>query len=428
MQRALDFLLAKVSTQAIPDVEPDVRAALRLGAYQLLIGIPAHAAVGETVEAVERAPARLRQRRAARARAHRAAVVVARRRRDRGPRRAHLAPRLDRAHARRRVRPGRRARDARARRRTAAGDAARQPDARDGRRCRTRAARLRHRRAARRARARRARRRRRRRPRVVRRDRATAASRRRIRRARRWSPRSIRNRASGSSTSPPRPAARRPRAPSAWPTPGSSSRPISTRVGCGRSPAARSRLGLTSIVPVVADGTDAVGTAGARSTGCCSTRRAAGSACCGAAPTRAGASARATCATCRSCSARCSSRAADAVRPGGRLVYAVCTISPKETRQIDEFATSALPEFDRGGAAAGTLAPARSRCVAAAVGRPHRRHVRPRARTGPVAGPSRSSDRPEHRARRMFRARHSRPVLRWSSARRLSPSGVLRRG
>jgi 16S rRNA (cytosine967-C5)-methyltransferase len=38
--------------------------------------------------------------------------------------------------------------------------------------------------------------------------------------------------------------------------------------------------------------------------------------------------------------------AADAVRPGGRLVYAVCTISPKETRQIDEFARSALPGFD----------------------------------------------------------------------------------
>jgi 16S rRNA (cytosine967-C5)-methyltransferase len=56
MQRALDFQLAKVSKQAIPDVEPEVRAALRLGAYQLLIGIPAHAAVGETVEAVSARP------------------------------------------------------------------------------------------------------------------------------------------------------------------------------------------------------------------------------------------------------------------------------------------------------------------------------------------------------------------------------------
>jgi 16S rRNA (cytosine967-C5)-methyltransferase len=37
--------------------------------------------------------------------------------------------------------------------------------------------------------------------------------------------------------------------------------------------------------------------------------------------------------------------AAATVRPGGRLVYAVCTVSPKETVQIDEFATSALPDF-----------------------------------------------------------------------------------
>ncbi|MGH8977423.1 MAG: transcription antitermination factor NusB, partial [Acidimicrobiia bacterium] len=52
MQRALDFQLAKVSKQAIPDLEPEVRAALRLGAYQLLVGIASHAAVGETVEVV----------------------------------------------------------------------------------------------------------------------------------------------------------------------------------------------------------------------------------------------------------------------------------------------------------------------------------------------------------------------------------------
>jgi 16S rRNA (cytosine967-C5)-methyltransferase len=37
--------------------------------------------------------------------------------------------------------------------------------------------------------------------------------------------------------------------------------------------------------------------------------------------------------------------AAATVRPGGRLVYAVCTVSPKETVQIDEFAASALPDF-----------------------------------------------------------------------------------
>ena len=52
MQRALDFQLAKVSKQAVEDLEPEVRAAIRLGAYQLLLGIPSHAAVGETVEVV----------------------------------------------------------------------------------------------------------------------------------------------------------------------------------------------------------------------------------------------------------------------------------------------------------------------------------------------------------------------------------------
>jgi 16S rRNA (cytosine967-C5)-methyltransferase len=53
MQRALDFLLARVSNRKLDSLDPAVRAALRLGAYQLLIGVPAHAAVGETVNAVD---------------------------------------------------------------------------------------------------------------------------------------------------------------------------------------------------------------------------------------------------------------------------------------------------------------------------------------------------------------------------------------
>jgi 16S rRNA (cytosine967-C5)-methyltransferase len=52
MQRALDFQLAKVSKQHLTKLESEVRAALRVGAYQLSIGIPAHAAVAETVDAV----------------------------------------------------------------------------------------------------------------------------------------------------------------------------------------------------------------------------------------------------------------------------------------------------------------------------------------------------------------------------------------
>ena len=51
-RRALDFLLTPCSSQALARLEPIVRAALRMGAYQLVDGVPAHAAVGETVTAV----------------------------------------------------------------------------------------------------------------------------------------------------------------------------------------------------------------------------------------------------------------------------------------------------------------------------------------------------------------------------------------
>ena len=53
MQRLLDVVLSAVSKRAIGSLDPPVRAALRLGAYQLLIGVAAHAAVGETVEVVD---------------------------------------------------------------------------------------------------------------------------------------------------------------------------------------------------------------------------------------------------------------------------------------------------------------------------------------------------------------------------------------
>jgi 16S rRNA (cytosine967-C5)-methyltransferase len=52
MQRAVDYQLAKVCDRPLASLEPDVRAALRLGAYQLLVGVAPHAAVGETVEQV----------------------------------------------------------------------------------------------------------------------------------------------------------------------------------------------------------------------------------------------------------------------------------------------------------------------------------------------------------------------------------------
>jgi 16S rRNA (cytosine967-C5)-methyltransferase len=53
MRRALDFLLGRVSSRKIEALDADVRAALRLGAFQLLTGVSPHAAVGETVGVVQ---------------------------------------------------------------------------------------------------------------------------------------------------------------------------------------------------------------------------------------------------------------------------------------------------------------------------------------------------------------------------------------
>jgi 16S rRNA (cytosine967-C5)-methyltransferase len=52
VQRTVDFLLTPLSSRPLETLDPPVRAALRLGAYQLLRGVPAHAAVAETVDAV----------------------------------------------------------------------------------------------------------------------------------------------------------------------------------------------------------------------------------------------------------------------------------------------------------------------------------------------------------------------------------------
>jgi 16S rRNA (cytosine967-C5)-methyltransferase len=51
MQRRLDALLAPRCHQPLDRLEPRVRAALRMGAFQLLDGVAPHAAVGETVRA-----------------------------------------------------------------------------------------------------------------------------------------------------------------------------------------------------------------------------------------------------------------------------------------------------------------------------------------------------------------------------------------
>jgi 16S rRNA (cytosine967-C5)-methyltransferase len=51
-QRRLDDLLGRVVKRPIQRLDPPVRAALRVGAYQLLHDTPPHAAVGSTVDAV----------------------------------------------------------------------------------------------------------------------------------------------------------------------------------------------------------------------------------------------------------------------------------------------------------------------------------------------------------------------------------------
>jgi len=53
-QRALDWLISHASDRPVDALEPVVRAGLRLGTYQLVHGVSAHAAVSETVDTVAR--------------------------------------------------------------------------------------------------------------------------------------------------------------------------------------------------------------------------------------------------------------------------------------------------------------------------------------------------------------------------------------
>jgi 16S rRNA (cytosine967-C5)-methyltransferase len=48
-QRALDYLVGLAADRPVEELDPPTRVALRLGAYQLTRDVPAHAAVGETV-------------------------------------------------------------------------------------------------------------------------------------------------------------------------------------------------------------------------------------------------------------------------------------------------------------------------------------------------------------------------------------------
>ena len=64
-QGRADHLLAAASHRPLPELDPPVRAALRLGAYQLITGVAPHAAVAATVEAVAGWPSPASVRRAA---------------------------------------------------------------------------------------------------------------------------------------------------------------------------------------------------------------------------------------------------------------------------------------------------------------------------------------------------------------------------
>jgi 16S rRNA (cytosine967-C5)-methyltransferase len=59
-RRALDHLLGMVTDRRIDRLDPPVRAAIRLGAAQLVDGVAAHAAVSETVDAAARRSPRAR--------------------------------------------------------------------------------------------------------------------------------------------------------------------------------------------------------------------------------------------------------------------------------------------------------------------------------------------------------------------------------
>ena len=105
------------------------------------------------------------------------------------------------------------------------------------------------------------------------------------------------------------------------------------------------RCRLDAVVPIVADGRRSAVRGARPSTASCSTRRAPGSACCAGGPTRAGGVEPRDAAVLADLQRALLVSAAAVVRPGGRLVYSVCTLSRIETLAVDAFAASELPDF-----------------------------------------------------------------------------------
>ena len=116
----------------------------------------------------------------------------------------------------------------------------------------------------------------------------------------------------------------------------------------------------------------------ARSTACCSTRRAAGSACCAAAPTPAGASSPSAIGELAALQRELLAAAAPLVRPGGVLVYSVCTLTRRRPSTSTSGPPTHLPELRRARASGRAVDAARPRRAPAPAGGRHRRHVRPR--------------------------------------------------
>ena len=186
-------------------------------------------------------------------------------------------------------------------------------------------------------------------------------------------PRSRPRRASGSSTCVPHPAARRRR----WPP-----APVPPAIAADRAAASRQRARSSERAGRGRRRHARRRSRRRRSTRCWSTRRAAGSARCAAAPTPAGGSQPADVAELAALQRRIIDAAAPLVRPGGWLVYSVCTLTAAES--IDHPVPAGFEPIDE--PPGRRVASVRARLAGAAAGRRHRRH-------GPDSVPSDAHER-----------------------------------